>query len=225
MKRWVPFAIALFMLMPFGLWLGLGLFGPGGGMVALQSDVGGVLLLTSLPFAGLFWVQNLRQLGDSMGAPSRLRLAERLAGLLPLAVLGLGGLGALWLLASADGYAAPFLALLGTLVMAGFGRLIARAPVEPGRIIPSPEPQRDDRAVAHGWLLFIGNITMALGLLAYAWTPWVLLWSLFVIVPVAFTLMLMLAWWAAKTDVHPVAPAAPADPANDGAALAVDRAA
>ena len=40
MRRWVPFAIAIFMLTPFALWLGLGLFGPGRGAVQFDSLLG-----------------------------------------------------------------------------------------------------------------------------------------------------------------------------------------
>jgi hypothetical protein len=55
------------MLTPFALWLGLGLFGPGGAAVRIDTKLGAVLLGASLPLAGLFWIQNLRQLGDSIG--------------------------------------------------------------------------------------------------------------------------------------------------------------
>jgi hypothetical protein len=34
-----------------------------------------VLIAASLPLAGLFWIRNLRQLEDSMGAASRLGVA------------------------------------------------------------------------------------------------------------------------------------------------------
>jgi len=223
MRRWVPFAIAIFMLTPFALWLGLAAYGPGGGALNLQSHVGTVLLAASLPLAGLFWIQNLRQLGDSMGAPSRLGFAARLAVLLPFAILALGGLGTAWLAAAGAGGAELGLALLGTAVMAGFGWRVARAPIEPGRVVPAPEPAPagEDRTL----LLFLGNLAMALLLLSYYWTPWVLFWTVLALTPVAFALMIALAWWAAKTDVVAAPMDGPAAPANDGTVAEAARAA
>jgi hypothetical protein len=218
MRRWVPFSIALFMLTPFALWAGLGLLGPGGAAIRLESNVGTVLLAASLPLAGLFWVQNLRQLGDAMGAPSRLRIAARLAALLPAAILGIGTVGTAWLLAGSGGYLEPFISAIGTLVMAGFALIIARAPVSPGRVetMDVSSPADDDR-IARTILLFIANVAMSLTLLAYYWTPWVLLWALCALIPMAFFLMMSLAWWAAQSGVvdHPAAVPA-RDPANDG---------
>jgi len=218
MRRWVPFAIAVFMLTPFALWLGFGFFGPGGGMVRIEGRLGAVLLAASLPLAGLFWVQNLRQLGDSMGAASRLRVAARLTALLPLTILGLGLLGAAWLLASGAGLIEAFLALLGAVAMAGFGWLIVRAPVEPGRVVaPAPAAPRsgaEDKAA----LLFFANVAMALLLLAIYWTPWVLFWAVVALVPVAFLLMIALAWWAARGGVVEAPPVRRLGaPANDRA--------
>lgn len=216
MRRWVPFAIAIFMLTPFALWVGLGLFGPGGGAVRLDSPLGAVLLASSLPLAGLFWIQNLRQLGDSMGAASRLRVAARLTSLLPLAILGIGLLGAAWLVTSGAGHLEAFLALLGTTAMAGFAWLVARAPVEPGRIVSAPPAAPDNGDAARSALLFIANVAMVLGLLAYHWTPWVLFWAVLALVPVAFVLMIALAWWAAQTGVvERQADDPPLAPAND----------
>jgi hypothetical protein len=72
----MPFAIAIVMLTPlFALWLGLRLFGPEGGRVRIDGRLGAVLIAASLPLAGLFWIRNLRQLEDSMGAASRLGVA------------------------------------------------------------------------------------------------------------------------------------------------------
>lgn len=217
MRRWVPFAIAIFMLTPFALWLGLALFGPGGGAVRIESRLGAVLLAASLPLAGLFWIQNLRQLGDSMGAASRLRVAARLTSLLPLAIFGIGVLGAAWLIASETGHLEAFLALLGTTALAGFGWLVARAPVQPGRIVSAPATPPDNGDAARSALLFIANTAMVLALLAYHWTPWVLFWAVLALVLVAFVLMTALAWWAAQAGVvERQADAPPLAPANDG---------
>ncbi len=214
MKRWVPFAIALFMLTPFALWALIGLTLPGASLGSVPTGVGGVLLAASLPLAGLFWIQNLRQLGDAMGAPSRLDLAARLAALLPLAILVVGGGGTAWLLAQGAGFLEPAIALFGTLVMTGVARLAARAPVEPGRILAaaSPSPGAEE-AAAREALLAIGNAAMGLVLLAFYWTPWVLFWAAMALIPVAFLAMMALAWWAARTDV--IAHASPGEAAND----------
>lgn len=217
MKRWVPFAIAQFMLTPFALWALIGLVLPGASLGAVPTGAGGVLLAASLPLAGLFWIQNLRQLGDAMGAPSRLDVAGRLAAALPLAILLLGGGGTAWLLSLGQGFLEPAIALVGTLVMAGVARLAARAPVEPGRILAAaPAAPGAEEAAAREALLAIGNVAMALVLLGYYWTPWVLFWAAMALIPVAFIAMMALAWWAARTDV--VAHAGPGDPgevAND----------
>lgn len=217
MKRWVPFAIALFMLTPFALWAGLALVLPGGDLSGVPTGAGGVLLLASLPLAGLFFVQNLRQLGDAMGAPSRFGMAGRVASILPLLVLLAGGLGTAWLLARGAGFLEPATSLAGTLVMAGVSGLAARTPVEPGRIVPAAtmSPAAED-AAAHRALLAFGNAAMALVLLAYYWTPWVLFWAAMALIPVAFVAMMALAWWAASSDVveHRPTPRA-GRPAND----------
>lgn len=195
MPRWLPFGIAIFMLSPFALWAWMGgatsFLGPGG----LQSQVGWVLLIASLPLAGLFWVQNLRQIGDSMGRASRLRTASRLTTLLPLAIAGLGLAGAWWLAES--GTAGPIVALVvvTVLLLAGLGGLAARAPIEPGHAPVQPEdPATMDRA-ARNWLLAMGNIVMALVLLAYYWTPWVLFWAALAAIPTLFLAMILLAFW------------------------------
>jgi hypothetical protein len=216
MRRWVPFAIASFMLTPFALWLGLGLFGPGGAAVRIDTRLGAVLLSASLPLAGLFWIQNLRLLGDSIGAASRLRIAARLADLLPLAILGIGALGAAWLLVTGTDHLEPFLALLGTLAMAGFGWQIARSPVEPGCVIIAAPAQADDGEAGFAALIVLGNIALTLTLMALYWTPWVFFWAVLALVPAAFVLMVRLAWWAAQSDVReaPLSPL-PRAPAND----------
>ncbi|MCU0886940.1 MAG: hypothetical protein MUC64_02790 [Rubritepida sp.] len=222
MKRWVPFAIAIFMLTPFALWAGFAFSGLEGTTGWRQTGVGAVLFAASLPLAGLFWIQNLRQLGDSMGAPSRFRLAARLAAVLPAAILVIGAVGAAWLVMAGAGPAQALLATLGTLAMAGFGWLVARAPVEPGQppAAATPDPAAEDAAARHA-LLFLLNIAMALTLLAYLWTPWVLLWAVAAAVPVAFVLIMALAWWAAETAPgRPAAAAPPGAPANDAAAAA-----
>jgi hypothetical protein len=58
----MPYAFVIFMLTPFALWLGHGLFDPEGGMVRIEGWLGAELLAASLPLARLFWIQNLRQL-------------------------------------------------------------------------------------------------------------------------------------------------------------------
>jgi hypothetical protein len=74
----VPFAIAISMLTPFALWLGLRLFGQGDGMVRFEDRLGAVLLAASLPLAGLFRIQTLRRRGDLIGAASRLGVVASL---------------------------------------------------------------------------------------------------------------------------------------------------
>ena len=220
MKRWVPFAIAGFMLTPFGLWALISALGIRSGFEGLHSPVGWALFLASLPLAGLFWIQNLRQMGDSMGAPSRLATARRLASVLPWAIglIGLGG--AAWLAVSGEGAGLAVIVALATFGFALLGGLAARAPIEPPVAGVPVEDGAAMDAQGRTWLLAIGNVAMALVLLAHYWTPWVLLWAVGALVPLAFVAMLALCWWA--TLVPPVPAARPAlpQPANEGAQAA-----
>ncbi|MBS7789531.1 hypothetical protein KTR66_05975 [Roseococcus sp. SDR] len=210
MPRLLPFAIAIFMLTPFLLWAGFYAAGMRSGVEAWQSPIGWVLLATSLPLAGLFWIQNLRQLGNSMGEASRLGLAARLAGLLPFAMLAIGLSGSAWLWWSGEGLALAVIALLATLVLSVLTRFAAEAAVEPG-FTPAPVAldQRAEDELGRGILLFFANVAMALALLAYYVTPQVLLWALAALVPIAFALMMRLAWWATEGGQAAAPPAAP----------------
>jgi hypothetical protein len=207
MKRWVPFAIAIFMLTPFLIWAGFFAGGMRSGVEAWQSPVGWVLLATSLPLAGLFWIQNLRQLGNSMGEASRLGISSRLAGILPFAMLGIGLAGSAWLWLGEKEAALAVIALLATLVLSVFGRLAADASVEPAFVPQEPPSDRQgEDELGRGILIFVANVGMALALLAYYVTPQVLLWAIGALVPVAFLAMMRLAWWAAQSGAS--APAA-----------------
>lgn len=201
MPRWLPFAIAIFMLTPFALWAGMGGAASLAGWGGLQSEVGWVLLVASLPLAGLFWVQNLRQIGDSMGRASRLKTASRLASLLPLAIAGLGLAGAWWLGTRGTSGAVVALVVAAVLVLALLGGLAARAPIEPGLAPVPPESPADMDAAARQWLLALGNIAMALLLLSYYWTPWVLFWAALAAIPVLFLAIAFLALWGTQGEV------------------------
>lgn len=200
MPRWLPFGIAVFMLTPFALWAGMGGAASLAGWAGLQSEVGWVLLVASLPLAGLFWLQNLRQIGDSMGRSSRLRTASRLASLLPIAIAGLGLAGAWWLATRETAGAILALVVMAVLFLALLGALAARAPIEPGLAPVLPEsPEALDAAARH-WLLALGNIAMALLLLSYYWTPWVLFWAVLAAIPVLFLAMALLALWGTQGE-------------------------
>ncbi|MFN3448906.1 MAG: hypothetical protein ACK44F_09440 [Roseococcus sp.] len=218
MRRWVPFAVAGFMLTPFALWALFSALGIRSGFEGLHSPVGWALFLASLPLAGLFWIQNLRQMGDSMGAPSRLSAAARLAALLPWAIAGIGLAGAAWLVSAGEGVGVALLVGAASLGLALLGGLAARAPVEPP---VSGVPVEDGAAMdaqGRAWLLAIGNAAMALALAAYYWTPWVLLWAVGALVPLAFVAMLALCWWATLIPATSAPPAArPPRPANEEA--------
>jgi hypothetical protein len=218
-RRWLPFAIAGFMLTPFALWALFSALGLGGRAFAEHSPVGWVLFLASLPLAGLFWIQNLRQIGESMGAASRLGVAARLAAVLPASVAGIGLVGAGVLLWGGHGVAVAALVALATLGLAALARLAAAAPVEPGVAqVPGEDPARLD-AQARQALLVFANLAAGLAFLAFAWTPWVLLWAVLAAVPVAFAAMLALAWWATETPLAAPAPEAAPRPANETAPL------
>lgn len=206
MKRWVPFAIAIFMLTPFALWAFFATTGLAQGNPIFESRIGTVLVLASLPLAGLFWIQNLRQLGDSMGDASRLRSAQKLTSVLPLAILVIGGLGAAWI-GQEEGMAGALAVLAGTFAMAGLGTLAARAPVEPGTI--TEEAQADPAAQdakALEMLLVIGNILGTVLLLVIWWSPMAVVYAAYLAVPAVFAAMIGLSWWAAYDGVVDATP-------------------
>jgi hypothetical protein len=200
MTRWLPFAIALFMLTPFALWGGFWLAGiHGSGFNGLTSPEGTALLASSLPLAGLFWVQNLRQIGDSAGRASRLRLASRLAALLPVAIGGISATG-LWLLWQA-GTTAPALAIVaaGGAAMAGFAVIAARAPAEPGASAPQPAltPAEEARqAETLRWLVI--NLALGTAFASLVWSPLAIAVVAGLLVPVAFAAILWLAHWGSR---------------------------
>ena len=206
MKRWVPFAIAIFMLTPFGLWALFAATGLALGNPIFESRIGTVLVLASLPLAGLFWIQNLRQLGDSMGHASRLHTARRLTAVLPLAILGIGALGAVWI-GGTEGTNQALAAFAATLAMTGLGVMAARAPVEPGTVAGEAhaDPAAQD-AKGREMLLVIGNILGTVLLLVIWWSPLALLYAAYAAVPAMFAAMIGLAWWAAYDGVVEAAP-------------------
>lgn len=200
MTRWLPFAVALFMLTPFALWGGFWLAGiRGSGFNGLTSPEGTALLAASLPLAGLFWVQNLRQIGDSAGRASRLRFASRLAALLPLAIGGIAGAGLWWLWQ--DGASAPALAIvaLGGAAMAGFAMVAARAPAEPGASAPHPAPTPAEEARQTEALAWTGlNLVLAVLLASLVWSPLAIVAAAALLVPVAFGALIWLAHWGSR---------------------------
>jgi hypothetical protein len=193
MPRALPFAIAIFMLMPFAIWAALWLSGMrGAGWNGLTSPEGVVLMATSLPLAGLFWVQNLRQLGDSMGQPTRLRMAERLAVLMPVAIVAIGaaGLAVLAMLerpGAAIGLVAGGVAAMAILAAAGARAEPERAPM------PEASDPAQDAVAEQTALLFLLNIVLfaLLGTLIFGVA--FLSWTAMALVPVAFALLIAIA--------------------------------
>ncbi len=187
--RAVPFAVAGFMLTPFLLWAGFWFSGVQGVKSGFDGPEAVVLLLSSLPLAGLFWIRNLREMGDGIASPSRLRLARLFTVALPAAIVLIGLVGLFWM-ASLDRPAIS-IALVG-LAVAAVAFLGWRA--------ASPEGERaSGRAVrGEGWsaghiLLFLFNVAMALALLAILWTPAVLFYAVLALVPVVFGTILVIA--------------------------------
>lgn len=206
MKRWVPFAIAIFMLTPFALWAFFATTGLAQGNPIFESRIGTVLVLASLPLAGLFWIQNLRQLGDSMGTASRLRSAQKLTAVLPLAILAIGTLGAVWIY-GIEGRNQALATFAATLAMTGLAVMAARAPVEPGTITDEAhaDPAEMD-AKGLRMLLLIGNILGVVLIGVLYWTPLAILYAAYAAVPAIFAAMIGLSWWAAYDGVVEVAP-------------------
>ncbi|MBR0680798.1 hypothetical protein GXW74_09890 [Roseomonas eburnea] len=201
MRRWVPFAVAIFMLTPFALWAGFSMAGLGGGLQNVMTSPDGlVLTLASLPLAGLFWIQNLRQIGDSIDTPSRLRSAERLTRSLPLAMLAIGVGGLAWMRSVGSDGTSLLLTAAGVLAMAGFGWLAARAPALPdGEASPMPasDPREGERS-AEAFLWFVLNLVLVTGSLAVLWTPLVILWVAVGLVPVVFVTLMSVAAWGCR---------------------------
>ncbi|MCX8135062.1 MAG: hypothetical protein N3D18_14005 [Roseococcus sp.] len=122
------------------------------------------------------------------------------------------------LVSAGEGVALAVLVGAASLGLALLGGLAARAPVEPP---VSGVPVEDGAAMdAEGrtWLLAIGDVAMALALLAHLWTPWVLLWAVGALVPLAFIAISALCWWATLIPATAAPPAArPPRAANEEA--------
>jgi hypothetical protein len=193
MPRALPFAIAIFMLTPFAIWAALWLSGiRGAGWNGLTSPEGMVMMAASLPLAGLFWVQNLRQLGDSMGEPTRLRLAERLAVLMPVAIVAIGaaGLAVLAMMerpGGAIGLVAGGVVVMAILAAAGARPEEARAPKP---VVSDPAEDAEAEKTA---LLFLLNILLLALLGTLVFGVAFLAWKAMALVPVAFALLIAVA--------------------------------
>lgn len=189
--RAVPFLIAGFMLTPFLIWAGLfaaGLRGPKEGFDGPEAVV---LLLASLPLAGLFWIRNLREMGDALATDSRLRLARVLTAALPAAVLLIGVIGLVWLGGLERPASSLWLVGVAVAAIAALAWLAAGRRGEAGtaRRLAARRPGATDT----GTLLVIANVTMALTLLAWYWTPAVLFYAALALVPVVFLCIIALA--------------------------------
>lgn len=193
MPRALPFAIAIFMLTPFAIWAALWLSGiRGAGWNGLTSPEGMVMMAASLPLAGLFWVQNLRQLGDSMGEPTRLRLAERLAVLMPVAIVAIGGAGLVALAMMERPGGAIGLVAGGVVVMAILAAAGARPEAERAPKPTVSDPAEDAEAEKTA-LLFLLNILLLALLGTLVFGVAFLAWKAMALVPVAFALLIAVA--------------------------------
>ncbi|MDW8444345.1 MAG: hypothetical protein RML45_08600 [Acetobacteraceae bacterium] len=187
--RAIPFAVAGFMLTPFVLWAGFWFSGVKGVKSGFDGPEAVVLLLSSLPLAGLFWIRNLREMGDDIASPSRLRLARLLTAALPAAIALIGLVGLFWMASLHRPAASIVLVGLAVGAVAFLGWRAAS---------PAGE-QASGRAVrGEGWsaaqiLLFLFNVAMTLGLLAIVWTPAVLFYAVLALVPIVFGAILILA--------------------------------
>jgi len=193
MPRALPFAIAIFMLTPFAIWAALWLAGiRGAGWNGLTSPEGVVMMAASLPLAGLFWVQNLRQMGDSMGEPTRLRLAERLAVLMPVAIVAIGGAGLVALAMMERPGGAIGLVAGGVIVMAILAAAGARPEKERAPMPVASDPAQDAEAEKTA-LLFLLNIVLLALLGTLVFGVAFLAWKAMALVPVAFALLIAVA--------------------------------
>lgn len=201
MTRVIPFAVAGFMLTPLLLWAGLWAAGLRGPQPGFDGPEAVVLLVASLPLAGLFWIRNLREMGDALGAESRLRLARLLTVLLPVGILLIGGSGLAWLAALDRPWANLVLVGAGGAAVALFAAFAAGRRGE-GATARSHAPPRPG-ATDTGALIFIANLAMAVTLLAYYWSPAVLFWTAVALTPLVFLAVIALAH-EGDTPLHAV---------------------
>ena len=199
MNRWWSFLVGGFTLLPAAIWLVLRFAGLDGTSSFAVGAEEVVMLATLLPLAGIFWIQNLRQLADAMGAASRLRVAERLARLLPVLVLAFGGAGLGWL-SMLGRPAAVLLSIAAALaVVATLARLAANAALEPPRAASQTveemphDPDRRGEAAAYGAV----NLLMLLAIAALWWSPQVIFWAALGLAPVALATVASIAAWGA----------------------------
>lgn len=189
LARAVPFAVAGFMLTPFLLWAGFWFSGVKGVKSGFDGPEAVVLLFSSLPLAGLFWIRNLREMGDGIASASRLRLARLLTIALPAAIALIGVIGLVWM-ASLDRPAVS-IALVGLAV--GAVAFLAWRAASPEGERASGRPVRGEGWSAEHILLFLFNVAMVLALAAILWTPAVLFYAVLALVPIVFGAILIIA--------------------------------
>lgn len=189
LARAVPFVVAGFMLTPFVLWAGFWFSGVQGVKSGFDGPEAVVLLLSSLPLAGLFWIRNLREMGDGLASPSRLRLAKLLTIALPAAIAAIGAIGVVWLASRERPLASLALVAAAVATTAFLGWRAA-----------SPEGEQ-----ASGWApagegasagQILTTLALAGGALALAaiwWTPAVLFYAVLAMVPIVFGFILIVA--------------------------------
>jgi hypothetical protein len=191
LQRAIPFAVAGFMLTPLLLWAVLWASGMRGAKTGFDGPEAVVLILASLPLAGLFWIRNLREMGDALGLESRLGLARLLTAVLPAAVLLIGVMGLLWLAGHGRPASSLWLVGLAVAVVAALAWLAAGGWGEAGTA--RRQAARRPGATDTGTLLFIANVAMVLALLAWYWTPAVLFYAALALVPLAFLAIIAVA--------------------------------
>lgn len=124
LPTWLPYALGLFMLIPYALWFGMWLFAFPGDKNGFES-VGPVLFLVSAPLVVWFGLCSLGFIANSMAGSSEFRspsgwaVADILA-VLPAAALWLGAAGAFYLFTQDR----PLIAIAAPVVV---GALIAGA--------------------------------------------------------------------------------------------------
>jgi hypothetical protein len=191
LQRAIPFAVAGFMLTPLVLWAVLWASGMRGAKSGFDGPEAVVLILSSLPLAGLFWIRNLREMGDALGLESRLGLARLLTAVLPAAVLLIGLTGLLWLAEHGRPASSLWLVGVAVAVVAALAWLAAGGWGEAATA--RRQAARRPGATDTGTLLFIANVAMVLALLAYYWTPVILFYAVLALVPLAFIAIIVLA--------------------------------
>ncbi len=120
--RHLPYAVGLFMLLPFAIWFVLWAFVMPGPKPGLDVPLSAALFASSIPLVAWFYLSNLALLSNSMAGQSefdapKTRLVRWAIDSLPVAAVGFGVAGTVWLVTMGEPlYLTPLPLVMGVAI-------------------------------------------------------------------------------------------------------------